>query len=159
MKKPERQPIELTPLIEEHNEVILLCERIREGLQKSIEPKRIKKYIDWFRKAYLEPHFEIEKNLIFPIIGNNNVRVKRALANHRRLNRLLDETAELNKVLHKIEEELTTYIGFEERTLYSEIKALSSESQWREIQKIHDKLDFSDDKWEDRFWESDKNNL
>lgn len=84
----KKQNIELTPLIEEHDEVILLCERIREGLQNKTEEKRIKNYIDWFKECYLDPHFEIEKKYIFPILGNTNVRVKRALANHRRLNRL-----------------------------------------------------------------------
>ena len=153
MKKSEERNLSLTPLIEEHNEVILLCERIREGLRNKIEPKRIKKYIDWFKVEYLDPHFEIEKKYIFPILGNNNVRVKRALANHRRLNRLFSETSELNKVLNKIEEELSTYIGFEERVLYNEIRTVASPLQWEEIEKSHKQLEFSNE-WEDRFWDS-----
>ncbi|MGO3182749.1 MAG: hemerythrin domain-containing protein [Aequorivita sp.] len=153
MKQPKDGKIELTPLIEEHNEVILLCERIREGLRNKIESKRIKKYIDWFKTEYLDPHFEIEKKHIFPILGNNNVRVKRALANHRRLNRLFAETSDLNKALHKIEEELSTYIGFEERVLYNEIRDVASPKQWKEVEESHHHLEFSDDEWQDRFWE------
>ena len=153
MKKRSQEPnLALTPLIEEHNEVILLCERIREGLKNKIEPSRIKKYIDWFKEEYLDPHFEIEKEQIFPILGNNNVRVKRALANHRRLNRLFAETSELNKVLNKIEEELSTYIGFEERVLYNEIRTVASPLQWEEIEKSHHQLGFSEEAWEDKFW-------
>lgn len=154
MKQPQERNLALTPLIEEHNEVILLCERIREGLQKKIENERIKKYIDWFKTEYLDPHFNIEKEYIFPILGNNNVRVKKALANHRRLNRLFAETSELNKVLHKIEEELSTYIGFEERVLYNEIRTIASPQQWEEIEKRHHQLEFSDEDWKDRFWDS-----
>ncbi len=153
MKKNQEQNIPLIPLIEEHNEVILLCERIREGLKSKVENKRIKKYIDWFKENYLDPHFEIEKEYIFPILGNNNVRVKRALANHRRLNRLFAETTELNKVLNQIEEELSTYIGFEERVLYNELRTVATPLQWEEIEKSHEKLEFSDE-WKDRFWET-----
>jgi iron-sulfur cluster repair protein YtfE (RIC family) len=153
-KKKPRQQVAFIPLIEEHDEVILLCERIREGLQHKIEDKRIKKYIDWFKTNYLDPHFEIEKNYIFPILGNTNVRVKRALANHRRLTRLFEETTELNKVLNKIEEELSSYIGFEERVLYSEIRAIATPGQWEEIEKSHQQLEFNDNEWKDRFWNS-----
>lgn len=144
----------LVPIIEEHNEVILVCERIRLGLKNKIDPTRIKKYIDWFMAEYLDPHFEIEKEYIFPILGNNNVRVKRALANHRRLNRLFAETTELNKMLHKIEEELSTNINFEERVLYNEIRAVASPQQWEEIARSHQQLAFSDENWKDHFWES-----
>lgn len=142
------------PLIDEHNEVILLCERIREGLRNKTETKRIKKYIDWFKTNYLDPHFEIEKKYIFPILGISNVRVKRALANHRRLNRLFEETSELNTVLNKIEEELSSYIGFEERVLYNEIRTVASPQQMEEIEKRHQQLKFIDDDWKDRFWVS-----
>lgn len=154
MKQSKERNQALTPLIEQHNKVILLCERIREGMRKNIENKRIKKYIDWFKTEYLDPHFEIEQKHIFPILGNNNVRVKKALANHRRLNRLFAETTDLNKVLHKIEEELSTYIGFEERVLYNEIRIIASKRQWEEIEKSHQELEFSDNQWEDRFWDS-----
>ncbi|MBK5213565.1 MAG: hemerythrin domain-containing protein [Flavobacteriaceae bacterium] len=153
-KQIKNQPIVLMPLIDEHNEVILLCERIREGLRNKTETKRIKKYIDWFKTNYLDPHFEIEKKYIFPILGISNVRVKRALANHRRLNRLFEETSELNTVLNKIEEELSSYIGFEERVLYNEIRTVASPQQMEEIEKRHQQLKFIDDDWKDRFWVS-----
>lgn len=152
-KQNKKSHLELTPLIEEHNEVILFCERIREGLHNKTEEERIKKYIDWFKVKYLDPHFEIENQYIFPILGINNVRVKRAFANHRRLNRLFAETTELNKVLNKIEEELSSYIGFEERVLYNEIRTIASPQQLAEIEKSHQELAFDAAEWEDRFWE------
>lgn len=157
-KQNKKSHLELTPLIEEHNEVILFCERIREGLKNKTEDERIKKYIDWFKTEYLDPHFEIENTYIFPIIGNTNVRVKRALANHRRLNRLFEETTELNTVFNKIEEELSSYISFEERILYNEIRTIASPEQLVIIEESHHQLEFRDDDWEDKFWESSENN-
>jgi len=152
MKQPQDRNLALVPLIEEHNEVILFCERIREGLKNKIEPERIKKYMDWFKAEYLNPHIEIEKEYIFPILGSNNVRVKRAFANHRRLNRLFAETTELNKTIHKIEEELSTNISFEERILYNELRAVATPEQWEEIEKRHRQLEFSAANWKDQFW-------
>ncbi|WP_310991324.1 hemerythrin domain-containing protein [Aequorivita marina] len=156
MKQPKDKNIALTPIVEEHDEVILFCERIREGLRNKTENNRIKKYIDWFKAEYLDPHFEIEKKYIFPILGSNNVRVKRALANHRRLKRLFAETAQLNTVFNKIEEELSTYIGFEERVLYNEIKSVATPPQWEQVEKSHQQLKFNHDAWKDCFWEEEQ---
>ena len=151
MKKHEKQHLALTPLIEEHNEVILLCERIREGLQNKIDTKRIKNYIDWFKTEYLDPHFEIEKQYIFPILGNKNFRIKRALANHRRMNRLFDETNNLDVVLNKIEEELGRYIRFEERILFAEVQQHATPEHWEELEKQHHDESFVDNT-SDEFW-------
>lgn len=79
----------------EHTAVLDLCSRIRFGLANGISMYRIKSYADWFKKNNLDPHFEMEKENVFPILGFNNVRIKRALANHRRITRLFEETTDL----------------------------------------------------------------
>lgn len=83
----------------------------------NISTSNIKKYANWLKTDYLDPHFEMERKHVFPILGNQNVRVKRTLANYRRLNRLFDETTNLKIVLNKIKEEIDRYIRFEERIL------------------------------------------
>lgn len=150
--KLKRNKEVLKPLTSEHREVLDLCSKISKGLRSQVDTKRIKRYADWFMEDYLNPHFELEKKYVFPILGNQNFRVKRALANHRRLNRLFDETSNLKIVLNKIEEELATYIRFEERVLFNEIKTVANETQLEEIEKNHHKLKFSDSDWQDRFW-------
>lgn|SRR5690554_5177502 len=154
MKLSEKRHRILKPLSQEHNEVLILCSRIGKGLQMDVPTKRIKNYADWLKTDYLDPHFELERKYVFPILGNHNVRVKRALANHRRLNRLFDETTNLNIILNKIEEELGSYIRFEERILYNEIQKVASAEELKTIEKIHHEIDFSEDVWEDRFWVS-----
>lgn len=143
----------LKPLSEEHNEVLLLSSRIGLGLRQDVDRKRIKKYVDWFKTEYLDPHFELENKYIFPILGSGNVRMKRALANHRRLNRLFEETSNLNIVLNKIEEELGSFIRFEERILYNEIQKVATKDELKMIQKLHHEIEFPEDRWEDRFWD------
>ena len=138
----------LEPIIEEHNHALLLCSRIREGLQKDVKLGRIRAYTDWFQSTCLEPHFEIEEKYLFPVLGSN-VRVKRALANHRRIRKLLSCSCEDDKVLNLLEEELTSHIRFEERVLLKDFK---NGKKLKEIQKKHQEIPYTDEDWEDRFW-------
>ena len=142
----------LQPLSRDHHHVLELCSRIRLGLERGVEKERIRKYIDWFQKVYLTPHFEMEEQLIFPVLGSN-ARVKRALANHRRIKRLLSCSCDDEKVLNLLEEELGTYIRFEERTLYNEIQAVPAE-KLAEIERHHKELDLKQESWQDPFWNS-----
>lgn len=142
----------LRPLTSEHQTTLILVDRIREGLHQEVEPERIFQYSKWFWKNYIEPHFELEKRCVFPLLGNNNVRVKRALANHRRLARLFDQKTDLTRSLNRIEEELGVYIRFEERILYNEIQAVASSKELARIEACHQGLPFSDSEWKDRFW-------
>lgn len=151
MKTPHQHPID--PFKNEHFHALSFCWRIRESLKNNVETHRMKKYADWFAEHYLWPHFEIEEKYIFPILGLQNVRIKKALANHRRIKRLFAETSDNYISLNKIEEELSRYIRFEERILYKEIENEASKSQLEEIEKYHKKVQFSDKDWEDKFWE------
>lgn len=140
----------LQPVIADHNHALQLCERIRTGLENDVDPQRIRAYTDWFQTTYLEPHFEIEEKYIFPVLGSN-VRVKRALANHRRIRKLLSCNCENEKVLNLLEEELASHIRFEERVLFREI---SRTGKLSEIEKLQEDIENTNEDWEDRFWQS-----
>jgi len=85
---PLKRHVGLQPLSREHHHGLLLCWKIRTGLKKGIEEERIKKYADWFFKHHLLPHFEAEEKYVFPILDAEDSRIKKALAQHRRLKRL-----------------------------------------------------------------------
>lgn len=149
--KPQKRHKALQPLSREHHHGLLLSWKIRTGFNKNISPERIKSYADWFFKNHLIPHFEMEENHIFPILDANNELVKRALAEHRRLNRLFTENEDDVKALMKIEEELEQHIRFEERVLFPEIQKVATEEQMIQIEKIHQPESFID-KLDDEFW-------
>jgi len=149
----------LDPLTTEHSHVLQLCQKIRMGLNCDVELNRIKSYADWFNVNYLKPHFEVEEKYIFPYLGNNNVRVKRALANHRRLKRLFARKSDLNTALNLIEEELEAYIRFEEKILYKEILSNVKPNKLSELERLHEKHHFSNEDWEDKYWTACKFNL
>lgn len=142
---------DLQPLSHEHRQALQFCENLRIGLSKSIEKKRIRKYTDWFKQNFLDPHFQLEEQYIFPLIGNN-VRVRKALANHRRINRLLSCDCDNNKVLNLLEEELSTHIRFEERVLFKEIAKSANAEDLEKFQRNHKGIILNEEVWNDKFW-------
>ena len=142
----------LKPISREHHHGLLLCWKIRNGLKKNVATERIKKYVDWFFEHHLVPHFEIEENYIFPILGNEHELVKKALSEHRRLTRLYNSQTEVLKNLNLFEEELEAHIRFEERILFNEIQAVASEAQLEFIKESHSEGNFVDNT-NDPFWE------
>ena len=142
----------LKPISREHHHGLLLCWKIRNGLKKNVATERIKKYVDWFFEHHLVPHFEIEENYIFPILGNEHELVKKALSEHRRLTRLYNSQTEVLKNLNLFEEELEAHIRFEERILFNEIQAVASEAQLELIKESHNESNFVDNT-NDPFWE------
>ncbi|HLS31624.1 MAG TPA: hypothetical protein VK021_12265 [Flavobacteriaceae bacterium] len=139
---------------EEHYKVLMFGWKLAEGLRNNVETKRLKAYADWFYQQYLLPHFKLEQEHVFPIMGLKNVRVKRALANHRRLQRLFEDQENIRRSLNLIEEEIGRFIRFEERVLLKQIQEKASEKQLQEINDFHEQLAISDQDWEDEFWES-----
>ncbi len=104
MESPKKRPEALEKVSEEHYALLFLGWKINEGLRRNIASSRIKAYTDWFRRHYLVPHFEVEKKYVFPILEFENVRVKKAMANHRRLTRLFSDTDDLARAINRIEE-------------------------------------------------------
>ncbi|HET8855138.1 MAG TPA: hemerythrin domain-containing protein [Salinimicrobium sp.] len=152
MRKPIKRHESLMSFSREHHHGLLLCWKLREGFKRDVEIQRMKDYADWFKKSYLEPHFQAEEKYIFPVLGKQNDLVKRALAEHRRLKRLFNKKTDLVRALSLIEEELDLHIRFEERALFNEIQEIADPQQLQEIEKHHQGIKFSDDDWEDQFW-------
>lgn len=150
-KKPIKRNKNLQPLSRDHHHSLLLCWKIRTGFLKSISVERIKRYADWFFKHHIQPHFELEEKLLFPILGKRHELVKKAISEHRRLGRLFNDTENPSKSLGLIEEELEQHIRFEERVLFNEVQKIASEEQLSIILKLHNDEKFKDNT-HDEFW-------
>ena len=120
-------------------------------MKKNIEPQRMKVYADWFYNEYILPHFKIEEQYMFPVLGNDNELVRKAISQHRRLTRLFLDEVQIAKSLSFIEEELDTHIRFEERILFNEIQQTATRAQLRKIEAIHVEAPFVENE-DDVFW-------
>lgn len=149
--KPLKRHKALQPFSREHHHGLLLSWKIRNGFNKNIDVKRIKTYADWFFENELIQHFELEETHIFPLLDSDHELIKRALAEHRRLKRLFNDDKDIEKSLHKIEEELEQHIRFEERILFPEIQKNATEEQLALIADIHHDERFVEN-MDDAFW-------
>lgn len=137
---------------QEHLDNLTVCRNIRHGFMKGIEMDRIKRYVDWYWQSHLMTHFVSEEKMIFPLLGKENALVKRALTEHRRLKRLFESKADINKMLNRIEEELESHVLFEEKVLFKEIEKSSNTHQLEIVERLHDHHGNVQDTWADEFW-------
>ena len=151
MPEPIKRHVLLRPLSREHHHGLLLCWKIRTGLKNNTEPFRIKRYADWFFEKHLVPHFEIEEQQLFPILGHKNELVQQAISEHRRLEELFHSDTHLPIILELIGAELDHHIRFEERVLFNEIQKIATEAQLQLLEEIHRDIADSED-WDDCFW-------
>lgn len=149
--KPIKRHESIKQFSREHHFGLLLCWKIRTGLKKEISLERIKNYTDWFFENQLKPHFLAEEKYIFSILPEDHKLIKRALSEHRKLERLFNDDKDIYKSLNQIEEKLDEHIRFEERILFNEIQEVATEAQLQKIAEIHTEL--PKDEWKDAFWE------
>lgn len=151
----KKQPISrheaLRPLSREHHFGLQLCWKIRRGFQKNIPAQRIKAYCDWFYAKYLVPHFEIEEKFLFPILGEGNEMVEKAVSDHRQVKGLIQQRDNLESVLQVLEKTLDQHIRFEERVLFNEIQNVASADQLQLMKEVHTH-ELQEEKYDDEFW-------
>lgn len=148
--KPIKRHESLQPLSREHHHGLLLCWKIRQGLQKEIALERIKAYVDWFWDTHLKFHFEVEEKYIFSILPTEHPMVQQALDEHLQIKDLILNQNNTQQNLESLEKVLNDHIRFEERVLFNEIQNIATPAQLSEIDLHHNEI-FTDT-WEDEFW-------
>lgn len=149
--KPLKRDKNLQPFSRDHHHTLLLCWKIRKGFSKGIATERIKEYTDWFYVNHVLPHFELEEKYIFPILGSENKLVKKALSEHKRLQKLFEESSDVSGALSLLEEELEQHVRFEERVLFPEIQKVATEEELELVAAHHSDERFKDN-LKDEFW-------
>ncbi|MEZ4900228.1 MAG: hypothetical protein R2806_25545 [Saprospiraceae bacterium] len=150
--KPIKRMEALRPLSREHHQALLLCWKIRAAFAKKIPLIRVKKYTDWFFIHHIQPHFEVEEQYIFPILGEQHPFVKKALMQHRRIAKLFVEEEQIERSLSRLEDELAGHIRFEERMLFNEVQKVASRQELRLIAEKHPFHHFEENT-KDVFWD------
>ena len=83
----ERHP-QLRPLSREHHHGLLLCWRIRRDLVERRDHGQVLAECRTVFERELLPHFAVEEEAVFPVLGADDPLVRRAIAEHRRIARL-----------------------------------------------------------------------
>jgi len=160
----EQTPIKRHPAIvsfsKDHHFGLLLVWKIRQGLNKAVNPERISNYVLFFFKEDLENHFKEEEQLLFNKLAIDDTLRKRAEADHRSIYKLI-VAIEKNKadatLLNQLADELEKHIRFEERELFNHLQNNLNADDLEDIaNRFSNSSNIVDEKWEDSFWNGKK---
>lgn len=147
---PIKRITELQPLSRDHHKGLLFCWKLRQGINKGVEPERMGAYAFNFFNMHLIIHFEEEENFVFPILGNDHVIIIRALEEHQKLRSMfqgisnVEEASDLTNLLE-------AHIRFEEREVFPAIEKIANPVQLSILEEHHSGRPFVDE-WKDEFW-------
>ena len=137
MTAPIKRHLSLQSLSRDHHEGLLIAFKIEKGMSENVEASVMQKHIDWFFEKKLKPHFKIEEELVFPVLGNDHELVRAALDQHAELVRLFSINEKDYTTLKSIGELLDAHIRFEERILFNEIQEAATPEQLQLIEASH----------------------
>jgi hemerythrin-like domain-containing protein len=155
-KKPLTRNEHIKKFSREHHFSLLFCWKIRQGLKADVATDRICKYVQYFWRHHLQPHFREEEDILFAQVTDSQV--QRAINEHKyigaRIESLTGSDKKERTALAKIADMVDEHVRFEERVLFPHLERKLSEEQLESIgsllQKHHPSL--LQDQYEDRFW-------
>ncbi len=134
--KPLKRHISLQPLSRDHHHSLLLCWKIRQGIDKNAKLQSIQAYCKWYYKHYVLEHFEAEeKHLLNFLNSEDQIKI---LDEHRTLKALFESKEYSWTLLEQLAGLLEAHIRFEERILFKKIQENSNEELNALSSKIHD---------------------
>jgi iron-sulfur cluster repair protein YtfE (RIC family) len=120
-------------------------------LRKKIEEERLKRYVLFFYKEDLVPHFSVEEKEIFPHLGSDHPLVVRALKEHQLIRMLCNQKEMTCSTIRSLESTLNDHIRFEERILFKALQELDATAGFLETLKLHDHK-IPEQEYADPFW-------
>src|SRR5688572_1223707 len=139
---PIKRNEHIVQLSREHHHSLLFVWKIRQGISKNVEIKRIKNYIEYFTQHHLFPHFDDEENILF-VLAAQNSGVQKAIDDHQKIRLLLQSVAQTDDgdtnasdLLMQLAQCLDDHVRYEERTLFPELETLLTPSQLESVGHI-----------------------
>ena len=143
------------PLSREHHDGLLLVWKIKTGLSKAIEAKRIADYVVFFYVSNLETHFKIEEKYVFSLLPEDNVLRVKAESQHNEIKEMVStlKLAYNKENLLQFADLLERHIRFEERELFNFIEQNAVPELLLAATAATDKHASSNKQyWSDEFW-------
>ncbi len=157
MAKPIKRNKHIIQLSREHHLSLLFCWKIRKGINNETDPERMTRYIHYFWKEHLLPHFS-EEDILFEHVDDKMI--QRAYAEHHEISKLVNSLEGIdgkdNRILMvaNIADLVDNHVRFEERELFPHLEAAIEDA---ELAKIGKKLLEAQpepllDTFKDEFW-------
>lgn len=142
----------------DHHFGLLLGWKIRQGLNKAVDPERISNYVLYFFDKELEKHFSEEETLLFSQLPAANELRQRAEKDHAGLRQLIGairENKQNKTALLQLADDLDKHIRFEERELFGYLQNNLTEKALEAAgSRSANNSQAIDDQWQDVFWDT-----
>lgn len=158
---PIKRHDSLVPFSRDHHFGLLLVWKIKQGLNRQVDPVRISNYVRYYFQGDIFPHFKEEETHLFSMLENDDplrLRAEEEHTNLRNLLKQLENDAANTNLLVEIARSLAEHIRFEERELFDYMQKIVSADQLQLIHSHEGKESRdADSKWDDHFWVTEKN--
>lgn len=158
--KPIKRNENLVPISREHHATLLFCWKIKQGIAKEVEPKRITKYINWFFTTHLEQHFQTEEKLLF--FDPEDEKVQKGLAQHQQILSIINEINHCSEekiydLFAQLSDLIKDHTRYEERELFPWLEKKFSANKLGEIGNVlHQEEHTAAEDYDDEFWVTPK---
>jgi hemerythrin-like domain-containing protein len=130
-KKPIKRNENISKLSKDHHFTLLFCWKIRQGLKFEVEPERIKEYVKYFWKHFMQPHFVEEETILFAQL--KNAEVQRALNEHSQITEQIEaldsNTYNSAEQLSMLADTVDNHVRYEERQLFPHLEKILTAEQ------------------------------
>ena len=146
--------IQLQPLSHEHACGAAFIGRVRNGIDK-IADERLRKYVLWYWKNHIRPHFFQEEKILLPYMDAGNmlsVKLKEDHACIRQLVLSLDQHADRQSFI-MLCDLIDEHVRFEEKELFTWLEAHLEEDILNAINRQLLAHPVETSEWSDCFWQ------
>lgn len=153
--KPIKRSPQLAPLSREHHDGLLFAWKIKQGLEQSVHPELIGKYVSWYWRHHIKPHFFQEEKILMPYMPAGHPMATRLKEEHDHIRELVIELGQEADKRHLLLlcELVTQHIRFEERELFGYLEGLLTPEQLDTVYRELEEHPVScEEDWKDEFW-------
>ncbi|MGV3589658.1 MAG: hemerythrin domain-containing protein [Adhaeribacter sp.] len=135
-RKPLKRSEHIVILSREHHTGLLFCWKIRQGLRKEVDTKRIRAYVPYFWENHLRQHFQEEEEQLF--LKVNDALCQKALQQHQEIKSLIEQViqstpAPTPNLLNQLADYVDAHIRFEERELFPHLEKVLNPQELKNI--------------------------
>lgn len=143
----------------EHQEGLLFVTHLKEGLNNRTEISRLAKYVGWFWRHHIRPHFFQEEKILIPQLAAGHILAIKLQDDHHEIRELMIaidhevERFDLSSLAGFIE----SHIRWEESVFFDYLeKNLPAVALENISEKIKEHPVHCEVSWDDKFWKTNK---
>lgn len=153
--QPIKRCPQLAPLSREHHDGLLFAWKIKQGIEHKASPALMCRYVSWYWKEHIRPHFYQEEKILMPYLPADHAMAKRLKEEHDHIRELIIELGEEpdNRHLVLLCDLVNQHIRFEERELFQYMESLLTPEQLNDVyRQLEEHPLHCHTEWTEEFW-------